>query len=147
MGGRIVVGIDGSADGQRALTWALEEARKRSAELIVVHAWEYPAATFAFSLYSEESAGEVLSRSLAQVDTDGVQIGTRVVEARPVTALIREALDADMLVVGSRGRTGVAAAILGSVSTGCVHHAPCPIVVVPPPRPVPTPRQPEGAMT
>jgi nucleotide-binding universal stress UspA family protein len=145
--GRILVGIDGSADGQRALTWALDEARRRSAELVVVHAWEYPAAAFAFPVDSEESAREVLSRSLSAVDTHDVEIRTRLVEGRPVNALVREALEADMLVVGSRGHSGVAAVILGSVSTACVHHATCPVVVVPPPRGVPAPRQPAGATT
>jgi nucleotide-binding universal stress UspA family protein len=145
VGGRIVVGIDGSSDGQRALAWALDEARRRSAELVVVHAWEYPAATFAFPVDSEESASEVLSRCLSEVDSHDVEIRTRLVEGRPVNALVREAFEADMLVVGSRGRSGVAAVILGSVSTGCVHHATCPVVVVPPHRGVPAPRRPAGA--
>jgi nucleotide-binding universal stress UspA family protein len=147
VGGRIVVGIDGSGDGQRALAWALDEARRRAVELLVVHAWEYPAATFGFAVDSEENASEVLSRSLSEVDTSDIEIRTRLVEGRPVTALVREAFDADMLVVGSRGHSGVAAVILGSVSTGCVHHATCPVVVVPPPRGVPAPRHPAGAST
>jgi nucleotide-binding universal stress UspA family protein len=145
--GRIVVGIDGSSDGQRALTWALDEARKRSAELVVVHAWEYPAATFAFPIDSEASASEVLSRSLSEVDSHDVEVRKRLVEGRPVNALVREAIDADMLVVGSRGHSGVAAVILGSVSTACVHHATCPVVVVPPPRGVPATHHPAGATT
>jgi nucleotide-binding universal stress UspA family protein len=129
------------------LVWALEEARNRGSELVVVHAWEYPAATFAFPVDNEKDAADLLGRSVAVVDSGGVKISTRLVEGRPVTALIREALGADMLVVGSRGRSGVAAVILGSVSTGCVHHAACPVVVIPPPRTVSPSRQPAGAPT
>ena len=140
MGIRIVVGVDGSPDGQRALAWAVDQAAKQSAELVVVHAWDYPTLTYAPSLASEKKASEVLTNSLAGVDTQGVAVRSRLVEGRPVTALIRESLEADMLVVGSRGRSGVAAVILGSVSTACVHHASCPVVVVPPPRTVPVQR-------
>jgi nucleotide-binding universal stress UspA family protein len=82
----------------------------------------------------------VLTDALAGIDTEGVAFRTRLVEGRPVTALIRESLDADMLVIGSRGRSGVAAVVLGSVSTAGVHHARCPVVVVPPPRAVPAER-------
>jgi nucleotide-binding universal stress UspA family protein len=119
------------------LAWAVDQAAKQAAELVVVHAWDYLTVTHAPSFASEKRASEVLTNSLAGVDTRGVAIRTRLVEGRPVTALIRESLDADMLVVGSRGRSGVAAVILGSVSTACVHHASCPVVVVPPPRAVP----------
>jgi nucleotide-binding universal stress UspA family protein len=126
----IVVGVDGSTAGQRALAWALDEASQRAAELVVVHAWEYPTA-FAFHLDGEQSGREVLTKALAGLDTRGVDVRPQLVEGHPVTALVRESLDADMLVVGSRGRSGISAAILGSVSTGCVHHAACPVVVIP----------------
>jgi nucleotide-binding universal stress UspA family protein len=59
-----------------------------------------------------------------------VPIETRVVHGFPTRVLPRMAADTDLLVVGSRGRGAVAEALLGSVSHGCVHHAPCPVVVV-----------------
>jgi nucleotide-binding universal stress UspA family protein len=141
MGGRIVVGIDGSKDGQRALEWALDEARGRGAELVVVHAWEYPVAPYTFPLDSGDIASEVLAASLEQVETHDVAVRTRLVEGRPVASLVREAAGADLLVVGSRGHGRVAAVVLGSVSTGCVHHAACPVVVVPPRRAAPAERR------
>jgi nucleotide-binding universal stress UspA family protein len=144
---RIVVGVDGTIDGQRALAWALNEAARRTAELTVVHVWEYPAATFVFPPSPKETAAEILTKSVEGLDTQGVDIHSRLVEGRPVTVLVREALDADMLVVGSRGHSGVASVVLGSVSTGCIHHAACPVVVVPPPREVSVKPEPVGAVT
>jgi nucleotide-binding universal stress UspA family protein len=148
VGSKIVVGVDGSIDGHRALAWALDEAVRRIAELLVVHAWEYPSATYVFPPGpQEEGAREVLAKSIEGLDAPSVHIRTRLVEGRPVTALVRESLDADMLVVGSRGRSGVAAVVLGSVSTGCIHHAACPVVVVPPPRALSVKPQAAGAVT
>ncbi len=129
----IVVGIDGSDDSQRALAWAVEEARKRGAVLEVVHAWELMASD-TMAPDPARSANSLLTRSLAEVDTEGVEVHPRLVQGRPVPSLVRAAAEADLLVVGSRGRSGIAAVILGSVSSACVHYATCPVVVVPPAR-------------
>jgi nucleotide-binding universal stress UspA family protein len=129
----IVVGIDGSDDGQRALAWAVDEARQRGAVLEVVHAWELMAS----DTMSPDPAGNaraVLAQSLTKMDTEGIEVHQRLVEGRPVPSLLRAAAEADLLVVGSRGRSGVAAVILGSVSSSCLHYAACPVVVVPPAR-------------
>lgn len=129
----IVVGIDGSDDGQRALAWAVEEARGRGAVLEVVHAWEV---TTSDTMAPDPAGGAraVLARCLRDVDTQGLDVRPLLVEGRPVPSLVRAAAEADLLVVGSRGRSGIAAVILGSVSSACVHYATCPVVVVPPAR-------------
>jgi len=127
----IVVGVDGSDDGQHALAWAIDEARRRGAVLEVVHAWELMASD-TMSPDPAGSARAVLAQSLTDADTRGVEVHPLLVEGRPVPSLVRAAAEADLLVVGSRGRSGIAAVILGSVSSACVHYATCPVVVVPP---------------
>jgi nucleotide-binding universal stress UspA family protein len=134
MSKRIVVGVDGSADGHRALAWAVEEARLRACELDVVQAWEY-LGVYTVDPDSRQLAHSKLEAAVAGLETSGVDVKPRLVEGRPVEALLEAARDADLLVVGSRGHGGLAATVLGSVSTGVVRHAPCPVVVVPPPRP------------
>ncbi len=72
---------------------------------------------------------------LALGDDITVKITSRVVEGHPAAVLIEVAAEADLLVVGSRGLGGFRGMLLGSVSAQCVHHARCPVVVVPPPHP------------
>jgi len=143
--GKIVVGVDGSPHAAAALKWAAEEAALRSAQLEVVHAWTFvPVATPADSglvpmawtdnvelLDVTRQAAE--DAAAAQVEAvlgpdHGASIS--VVESGPAEALIAAAADADLLVVGSRGRGNLAAALLGSTSAKVADEAPCPVVVV-----------------
>ncbi|HSE80230.1 MAG TPA: universal stress protein [Gaiellaceae bacterium] len=147
---KIVVGADGSQGGLKALEWALEEARLRRASLHVVYAWMLPLlealpepwvvgsrpigpSEEEVHEHLERAAGKVLDAAVdaARSAGSGVEIVGELVEARAASALIEAARDADLLVVGSRGRGGFAGLLLGSVSAQCVHHAPCPVVVVP----------------
>lgn len=147
---KIVVGVDGSPGGLEALRWALTEARLRGTAVQVVHAWMVPlidALPEPWAIGSpplgpsddevhehlEAAARSVLDASLAEARSadPGVEVRGELVEARPAAALLAAAEDADLLVVGSRGRGGFAGLLLGSVSAQCVHHAPCPVMVVP----------------
>ncbi|MBY5162776.1 universal stress protein [Salsipaludibacter albus] len=135
---RIVVGIDGSPHAARAVRWARDEARAHGAILQVVMAWHWgdqrhvdPDAPFD-PTYDQEAARETLEAFVAQAlgdDLDGVE-AVAVLDL-PARALLEQAEDADLVVVGSRGRGGFAGLMLGSVSQQVMTHAPCPTVVVP----------------
>ena len=141
--GTIVVGVDGSAGSQEALRFAAAEARLRQAKLRVVAAWTltYVAAPVGMmvpiddALLPElrENARAVLDKAVAEAigaATD-IEIEKSVCEGSPVKVLVDAAQGADLLVVGTRGHGGFAGLLLGSVSQQIVHHAPCPVVIVP----------------
>ncbi|MCM3882323.1 universal stress protein [Frankia sp. R82] len=137
--GPVVVGVDGSATSVEALRWAAQEARLRGAVLRVVHAWApvpvgYPTVYVGVDFEaSEKAARAVLDACL---DAGIGERGSLVVEDMLVTdgathALLSAAEDAQLLVVGSRGRGGFAELLLGSVTHQCLHHTPCPVAVIP----------------
>jgi nucleotide-binding universal stress UspA family protein len=138
---RIVVGIDGSATGEAALRFALEEARRRQADLEVVHTWSGrrhdPLPLGSGPVYEEgleDEARDWLESVVAGLDRTGIpRIDPIVAGGEAGHALVRIAAGADLVIVGSRGRGAVASALLGSVSRYVLHHAPCPVIVVPPP--------------
>lgn len=142
MGGRIVVGVDGSAHARQALRFALSEATLRGARVDVVGSWSVPplAATGvgmvpAFDLLRAElgdSAREVLAGELADAGdaAAGLEIEQIVAQGDAAGVLVDAAAGADLLVVGSRGRGNVTGTLLGSVSRACLHHAPCPVAIV-----------------
>jgi nucleotide-binding universal stress UspA family protein len=137
----IVVGIDGSAASQPALRWAATEARRSGAALEVVHAWTQPIAIYPSDLYVDpahfhDAAKTTLEEAVASVssgETAPSEVRSSLIEGDATLALIERAADAQLLVVGSRGRGGFAGLLLGSVSRKCLHHAPCPVAVVRPP--------------
>ena len=135
---RIVVGVDGSEVSQSALQWAIDEARRRNAVVEAIHAWHQPFMTGYAELgemdlgdYGTE-AQKVLDAAVAAVDTAGVTVETAVVAGGPSQVLVEQAKGASLLVVGSRGRGGFSGLLLGSVSQQAAHHAPCPVVIIPP---------------
>lgn len=136
---RIVVGVDGSESAREALQWAVDEARRREATVEAVHAWRtVPLADYAFTEHvpggSARYAQETLDAAVGSVDTTGVTVEPKLKTGGAAQALIHEAKGADLLVVGSRGRGGFSGLLLGSVSQQAAQHAPCPVVIVPPPR-------------
>lgn len=154
---RIVVGVDGSEESARALEWAVEEARLRELPLEVVYAFDYQPEWLRFgpppaleglaieglerrqaeagqpaqSDVAREHADALIRSMLADSASGGVEIRRTVVdENKPAPFLVDISRDAELLVVGSRGRGSVGSMLLGSVSTHCVHYAACPVVVV-----------------
>jgi nucleotide-binding universal stress UspA family protein len=140
----IVVGFDGSEPAVVALRWAAEEAALRSVELHVLRAWnlveELSASFGGRDLVGpvppvpelEANAKQRLEDDVAAVLTaeKRSRVHSRAVRNHPVAALLEASADADLLVVGPRGRGQVAGLILGSVSLACVTQATCPVVVV-----------------
>ena len=145
MGG-IVVGVDGSEQSRLALEWALREAAVRKAPLTAITVRPVPVHSVA-ELYWPvpelvEGAGEVEEAAAAGlrdlVDKVAGEVGVPVpsvtvtaVTGDPAGELLRASQDADLLVVGSRGNGGFQRLLLGSVSSKAVHHATCPVVVIP----------------
>ena len=136
---RIVVGVDGSPASLAAARWAADQAVRTHASLDLVAVWEWTTG-YGWSVVPPEwdppgdsrRQLEHLAATLATTHPD-VAFTTTVVEGSAGPVLVAAALDADLLVVGSRGRGPLRGAVLGSVSLHCVTHAPCPVTVVPPP--------------
>lgn len=137
----IVCGVDGSAASQRALAWAIDEAVTRNCVLRAVTAWSWDGVE---DLGTAPNPGEALNRaqaiqdeavdsaiSSAEKTTDVERLLPRGV---PSEALCRAAIDAELLVLGSHGHGQVHDKIVGSTSQRVIHHATCPVVVLPDPR-------------
>jgi nucleotide-binding universal stress UspA family protein len=140
---RIVVGVDGSEGGRRALRWAVGEAATRGGSVQAVNAWRWDGPDMPPTASSpgaeRERAEQVLAREVDSIrDRAGVTIATQVVEGRAADVLVASARDADVLVLGSHGHSRVRHTVLGSVSEECIRTATCPIVVLPVPAAVRT---------
>lgn len=143
--GKVVVGVDGSDSSRRALRFALHHALATGSEVVVVNSWEVPLpadeaslAADAQSLHEEvfdRQSEEVVAGVLAEVIDDRTQdldISAVRMQANAVEALLEAGEDADLIVVGSRGRGGVRGLVMGSTSQGVLHHARGPVAVLPP---------------
>ena len=131
---RLVVGVDGSEHGNAALRWAVEEAKAHDGEIVAVFVWQLPfvGVPGAFDRDEMEKVCKAFVEKAVSAAVSGARVPiTKLVAEGDVSAsLIEAAKDADMLVLGSRGRGGFAGLKLGSVSQECVQHAACPVVVI-----------------
>ena len=132
---RIVVGVDGSSASDAALTWAIEEAERHRAELVVVHTWWYTfgpdgAPTLAHDKLRVDAAC-VLERAVEHTRQRTASPVTAVLaEARPATGVLDATVDADLVVLGSRGRGAVRSMFFGSVARTVAERSEVPVVVV-----------------
>ncbi|MFD5126860.1 universal stress protein [Streptomyces olindensis] len=134
----LVVGVDGSEPSLRAVDWAADEAVLREVPLRLVHAslWEW---------YEGAAPAEDLGKPSEKVLADGIvdgaagrararqpdlKVSTEVLAEEPQYALVREGRHASALVLGSRGRGGIAELLLGSVSLTVAAYATCPVIVL-----------------
>jgi nucleotide-binding universal stress UspA family protein len=136
----ILVAVDGSADADAALAHAIDLAESEHTRLTLMTAVaELPAAAY---VMAGEEAGRMIERAPGQAEAVLRQARDRVPADLPVTtvlseqpirlALIRQIKQGghDLVVVGSRGRGAVRAALLGSVSHYVLHHSPVPVLIV-----------------
>ncbi|HXY64514.1 MAG TPA: universal stress protein [Mycobacterium sp.] len=137
----IVVGIDDSTSSTLAVRWAARESVMRNLPLTVVHVSSplavYPPVPIPAGLHQrhEEDARKIVVDAIKAAedsvgDGNRPEIDTRLLVAAPVPALIELSKEAHMMVVGCRGQDAVQRVLLGSVSTGLVHHAHCPVAVI-----------------
>ncbi|MBP2191380.1 universal stress protein [Nocardia goodfellowii] len=127
--GPVVVGVDGSSDSIRAVEVAFDQASRRGADLVAVHAWnplDYNGSRTA------DQADQVLADAVAYYveQYPGVRLTRMVVEDRPVKALLEAAESAQLIVVGSHGTGGFTGMTLGSVGQALLPVTPCPIAII-----------------
>ncbi|BDD98989.1 hypothetical protein MFTT_30830 [Mycolicibacterium fortuitum subsp. fortuitum] len=136
----VVVGVDSSEAADNATEWAFEEAALRGADLTAVFSCgELPG-----SLADPEAQPrwwpeyqaqqqELLNQRIARWSARHPEVVAHcaVTTGRTAWALMRYAHEAQLIVVGSRGRSEFVGSVLGSTSHALIHHAPCPVMIVP----------------
>ena len=132
---RIVVGVEGSPQSIEALRWALDEAAAHpESEVCVVLAWQLPFVSNPVAFNRDElqlTYEEFLVKTVSEVvPVPGFPLETLVAMGDTVDTLVEAAKGAQLLVLGSRGRSSFAGLTLGSVSQACAARADCPVVVV-----------------
>ncbi|QYN26571.1 universal stress protein [Amycolatopsis sp. DSM 110486] len=137
--GPVVVGVDGSALSDAAIGWAFEEASLRNTRLVALHTWhdsDLSQTRFGSVMLPAENHHETGHRLLAQRLTvwqekyPDVPVERLVEQDKPRHRLLALSSDAQLVVVGSRGRGGFTGLVLGSTSQALLHHAQCPVMVV-----------------
>ena len=138
----IVVGVDGSAASNAAVFWAAREAAMRNVPLSLVHMFKTFVPTFpqipmpsGVAEWQEDDGRNVLEQAVKiaedAVPTDRkIAIASEVKCSPPVPTLVDLSEEAEMVVVGSNGRGAVGRVLLGSVSSGVVRSARCPVAVI-----------------
>ena len=140
---RIVVGVDGSPCSADALRWAMAEASLWNVPLTLVHSWytPYPIEPWGVVVTPDERAvfideartlmDKMIDEALAKGAPSPAEVVPLPIEDAAGPALVHASEAADLLVVGSRGRGGFTALLLGSTSLHCLHRASCPVTLVP----------------
>ncbi|MFG3182406.1 universal stress protein [Streptomyces nigra] len=131
----IVVGVDGSPEGLAAARWAAREAERRGTGLAVVHVWHphpHPPPYIPLDSTERHWAEQLLGEAVRSVRTahPGLRITDRLVCGATVAGMLKAAVDADLLVLGSRGLGALGAFLTGSVSQRVVGRSTRPVVLV-----------------
>lgn len=137
----ILLATDGSPSAARATETAIELARASGTPLHVVAAWSIPASAFGYAPLvivpevgeaERQKAEEAVAAAVEQAQAAGVEASSSVREGEPVEEICAAAREqhASLVVVGAHGWGAIRRLVFGSVSTGVLHHAPCPVLVV-----------------
>lgn len=137
---KIVIATDGSPSARQAVTFGLELASAQDAEAIFVHVVPaidlLPMSGYGLvgALPYEPTAADraPLAEAAGVAERQGVQAGVELLAGDPVDEIVAyaDSIDADAIVVGSRGQGAITSALLGSVSRGVLHEARRPVLVV-----------------
>lgn len=139
--GGVLVGDDGSSCADHALRYAVAEAARRGADLHVVRAWAIPTAhrpedaTFGSTPSIVEMQDATLAETqrraeAAAADYPEVRVHAHTIFVKADRGLIAAAAGADVLIVGTRGRSKLGELLLGSTAKTCIREAKVPVVVV-----------------
>lgn len=134
----VVVGVDGSSASRQAIDWAIQHAAPDDV-VEFVYTQQQPATAAEAGVVIDplmliKETNVLLDRELEFVRSRYEvlpQLRARFIRGHAGASLIEAAAEADLIVVGTRGRGGVAGLLLGSTSTYLTHHATCPLVIVP----------------
>lgn len=138
--GPVVVGVDDSPRTQEVLEFAFHEAWARSAPLHAIHSWATPVAVSdwphdeAQLMHDAEKHAKELLEALVEPFRSrypDVHVECLATSGSPRHNLVGASLGAQVVVVGTRGRGGFSGLVLGSTSHSLIHHASCPVVIVP----------------
>lgn len=133
---RILLPVDGSAPSSRAVEAVREIATAAGSEVLVLHLREREAAPMGvFDLEGADAAEEIVDRAVRTLKEAGVSVTSEVrttVFGHAARDILREArtAHAEMIVMGSRGRSQVGTVLLGSVTQRVIHGSPVPVLVV-----------------
>jgi nucleotide-binding universal stress UspA family protein len=130
----VVVGVDGSQASQDAVRWAARQAQLIGGSLRAVATWRWPSYLTRLppGVDPASDTAQTLDETLAQVlpEFSDLEVTRHVVDGPAGPALLTQAEDATLLVVGAKGRAAFPGMLLGSVAEYCVRNGPCPVVVV-----------------
>ncbi|WP_411733774.1 universal stress protein [Paeniglutamicibacter sp.] len=136
---RIVVGVDGSYASLEALRHAQYLAGSLNAHIEAISCWDYPRMYDSYILAGiegfKEGAEKVLNQAITSVfgtDTPS-NLTVSLVQGDPRSVLIKAGRNADLLIVGRKGHGMLTGLLTGSVSSFCIAHATCPVLVAPTP--------------
>lgn len=140
----VMLATDGSPTAEKATTTAIDLAQKLNTDLVIVSVWDLPYVAYSamgfapvstnaeLARLGEAEAARAVAEAAARAEEAGVETRISVLRGFPVEAICEaaERSSPQFLVIGSHGWGAVKRALFGSASTGVLHHATCPVLVV-----------------